>query len=322
MSIHRVTAAQVAQVRHLWQRSRYLYHNLGPEDLATLLTQQIALWAEEREQPWGFICIQDEARPVTLPVAAPTRAYLRALTLVRGRAPSLYVSDLLNAALPYLQPSPQGHLLIAYADADWLRPPLFGAGFALTEEVQYFELSRLQRWQPASLPPAPELTLHPGQVGDLAALAAVDAAAFPPLWHFDVTLLQELLLTSRLQVAFHAGELIGYTALTTSAGTAHLARLALHPQWQGRGWGKALLFDALTYAQTEGIQTVMLNTQVHNRPAQQLYRTVGFRPTGRITPVLTRFIVPQQPTPAPSATDSSTVDSPIVDSPIVRPTLA
>lgn len=309
MPIHRVTADQVTQVRHLWQRSRYLYHNLGPEDLAALLTQQIALLAEEREQPWGFVCLQDEARPTTLPTAAPTRAYLRALTLVRGRAPSLYVGDLLNATLPYLQPSPQGHLLIVYADADWLRPPLFGAGFALTEEVQYFELSRLQRWQPASLPPAPELTLRPGQVGDLAALAAIDAAAFPPLWHFDVTLLQELLLTSRLQVAFCAGELIGYTALTTSAGTAHLARLALHPRWQGRGWGKALLFDALTYAQSEGIQTVMLNTQVHNRAAQQLYRTVGFRPTGRITPVLTKFIAMLPPAPATAPTASPTVRS-------------
>lgn len=307
MPIHRVTADQVAQVRQLWQRSRYLYHNLGAEDLTALLTRQIALLAEEREQPWGFICLQDEPRPVTLPVAAPTRAYLRALTLARGRAPSLYVSDLLNAALPYLQASAQGHLLIVYADADWLRPPLFGAGFALTEEVQYFELSRLQRWQPTSLAPTPELTLRPGQAMDLAAVARLDAAAFPPLWHFDTTMLRELLLTSRLQVAFHHDALVGYTALTTSADSAHLARLAIHPDWQGRGWGKALLFDTLHYAQTAGGQTVMLNTQVHNRTAQQLYRAVGFRATGRITPVLTRFIAPQQARTTTSSTGRTTL---------------
>lgn len=305
MSIHRIAADHVAQVRQLWQRSRYLYHNLGAEDLAALLTQQIALLAEEREQPWGFICIQDEPRPVTLPAAAPTRAYLCALTLVRGRAPSLYVSDLLNAALPYLRPSPQGHLLIVYADADWLRPPLFGAGFALTEEVQYFELNRLQRWQPATLPVTDELTLRPGQAADLTALALIDTATFPPLWHFDDTMLSELLLTSRLQVALYQDALIGYTALTTGGDTAHLARLAIHPGWQGRGWGKALLYDALHYAQTKGIQTVALNTQVHNRTAQQLYRAVGFRPTGRITPVLTRFVASRQPASAPSSTGRS-----------------
>jgi len=304
MPIHRVAAGQVSQVRQLWQRSRYLYHNLGAEDLAALLAQQIALLADEREQPWGFICLQDEPRPVTLPTAAPTRAYLRALTLVRGRAPSLYVDDLLNAALPYLQPSPQGHLLIVYADADWLRPPLFGAGFALTEEVQYFELSRLQRWQPAILPTT-ELTLRPGHVADLTTLALIDTAAFPPLWHFDSTMLRELLLTSRLQVALHQDALIGYTALTTSGDNAHLARLAIHPDWQGHGWGKALLYDALRYAKAEGVQTVALNTQVHNHTAQQLYRTVGFRPTGRITPVLTRFIAPQPSSPPPSPTGRS-----------------
>jgi ribosomal-protein-alanine N-acetyltransferase len=297
MPIHRVTADQVTQVRQLWQRSRYLYHNLGAEDLAALLTQQIALLAAEQEQPWGFLCIQDEPRPATLPAAAPTRAYLRALALARGRAPSLYVSDLLNAALPHFQPSPQGHLLIVYADADWLRPPLFGAGFALTEEVQYFELSRLQRWQPINLPSTPAFTLRPGQSADLAPLAVVDAAAFSPLWHFDSAMLRELLLTSRLQVALHHDTLVGYTALTSGADSAHLARLAIHPEWQGRGWGKVLLDDALHYAQTAGIQTVMLNTQVHNRPAQQLYRAIGFRPTGRITPVLTRFIANQQPAP-------------------------
>lgn len=307
MPIHRVDAAHVAQVRQLWQRSRYLYHNLGAEDLAALLTQQIALLADEREQPWGFICLQDELRPATLPAAAPTRAYLRALTLVRGRAPSLYVGDLLHAALSYLRPSPQGHLLIVYADADWLRPPLFGAGFALTEEVQYFELSRLQRWQSATLSVAAELTLRPGQATDLAALALIDTAAFPPLWHFDNKLLRELLLTSRLQVALYQDTLVGYTALTTSGDNAHLARLAIHPDWQGRGWGKALLYDALYSAQTAGIHTVALNTQVHNRTAQQLYRAVGFRPTGRITPVLTRFIALQQSALPPSPTGRSTL---------------
>jgi ribosomal-protein-alanine N-acetyltransferase len=101
--------------------------------------------------------------------------------------------------------------------------------------------------------------------------------------------------------------LVGYTALTSGADSAHLARLAIHPDWQGRGWGKVLLYDALHYAQTAGIQTVMLNTQVHNRPAQQLYRAIGFRPTGRITPVLTRFIANQQPAPPTPPNGRSTL---------------
>jgi len=294
MTIIRADATQLARVRQLWQRSRFLYHTLGAEDLALLLTKQIALLAEERGQAWGFICLQEEARAATLPADAPNRVYLRALALLRGRTPSRYVAELVDATIAYLQPSAQGHLLIVYADADWLRPPLFEAGFRLAEEVQFFELSRLQRWRTDGSVPTPVLQLRAAQTADLPALAALDAVTFHPLWHFDATALHELLLISRLQVATINGgidgEVVGYSALTTNERSAHLARLAVHPKVQGHGLGKALLTELLLYAQACGIDTVVLNTQVHNQTAQHLYRAFGFRPTGRVTPVLTKRV--------------------------------
>jgi [ribosomal protein S18]-alanine N-acetyltransferase len=290
MAISRVDATQIAQVRQLWQHSRHLYHNLGAEDLPTLLTNQIALMAEERGQAWGFIGLQDEARPLSMPAVAPNRAYLRALALIRGRTPSFYVGKLLAAAIPFLNPSAHGHLLIAYADADWLRMPLFQAGFTLAEEVQFLELSHLSRWQAPDDHALLSYRLRPCQVTDLSALALLDAATFTPLWHFDATALHELLMTSRLQVATVADEVVGYTALTIGDRSAHLARLAVHPQMQGKGMGKDLLKEALVYAQTQGLETILLNTQVHNGIAQQLYRSMGFRPTGRVTPVLTKRV--------------------------------
>lgn len=317
MTMSRADASQVVQVRQLWQRSRHLYHNLGAEDLTTLLTKQIALLAEERGQTWGFVCLQDEVRPATLPVAAPNRAYLRALALARGRPPSLYVAELLASAISFLHPSPQGHLLIAYADADWLRMPLFQADFTLTEEVQFLEFAQVQRWQPVAGLTSPHLQLRPCQIDDLHALAVLDAATFTPLWHLDATALYELLLTSRLQLASIEDELVGYTALTTSDSSGHLARLAVHPKFQRRGIGKQLLTEVLVYAQAQRVETVLLNTQVHNHTAQQLYRAFGFRPTGRITPVLTKRIpaiqasigngAKQTSTAIPAATTASSV---------------
>ncbi|MBX3015343.1 MAG: GNAT family N-acetyltransferase [Caldilineaceae bacterium] len=292
MTIRRVHATAVTQVRQFWRQSRHLYHNLGAEDLPHLLAKEIALFAEERGEPWGFVCLQAEERPATLPPTAPNRAYLRAVALGRGRSPSLDVATLLQAALSYLSPAPQGHLLITYADADWLRLPLFDLGFILAEEVQFWELAQVQRWRPPPEVTIPALQLRPAQMNDLPALAQVDAAAFPPLWHFDVMALQDLLFTSRVVLATREGQLVGYTALSTSVGGAHLARIAVHPQQQGHGLGKYLLLDALRYAQQEGFDRVMLNTQVQNHVAQQLYRQVGFRPTGHITPVLTWQITP------------------------------
>jgi len=294
MTMIRADATHLAQVRQLWQHSRHLYHTLGAEDLTTLLAKRIALLAADAETTWGFVAVEAETRPPTLPASAPNRVYLRALALARGRAPSLYVADLIEAAIQQLPPSPQGHQLIAYADADWLRIPLFQAGFTLTEEIQFFGLHHVARWQGQATQHHPPVHLRAGQLADLPAVAVLDAATFTPLWHFDVTALQEISLTSRLQLALIEDELVGYTVLATSETTAHLARLAVHPKFQGHGLGKYLLNEALVYAKDAGIDTVLLNTQVHNRTAQQLYRSVGFRPTGRVTPVLTRQ-VPSSP---------------------------
>ncbi len=290
MTTMRVDATHLSQVRQLWQQSRHLYHTLGAEDLATLLAKQIAILATDAGTTWGFVCIEAEARPPTLRATAPNRVYLRALALARGRAPAREVATLINAAITQLSPTPQGHLLIAYAEADWLRLALFQAGFTLMEEVQFFGLTHVARWQLPEVLDYPSLHLRACEFDDLPAVARLDADVFTPLWHFDVIALQEMLMTSRLQLAMIEDELVGYTALATSETTAHLARLAVHPKFQGLGLGKYLLREALAYAQSAGVDTVLLNTQVHNRPAQQLYRSVGFRPTGRITPVLTKQI--------------------------------
>ena len=313
MTISRIGVDELTQVQQLWQRSRYHYQNLGDEDLADLLKDEIALLGVTEARPalataWGFLALQAEARPATLPAAAPDRAYLRAVALARGHHPSLALPPLLDAAQQHLQQLGGTHLFVSYGEPDWLYRTLFQAGFTLAEEVQFLALPYLSRWQP----PTPALTLVPtalqlraGQPSDLPALAILDAEVFPPLWHMGVVGLQGLLLLGRLQVAHTEGQLVGYSALNAAGSQAHLSRLAVHPAWQGHGYGRVLLYDALVYAQHEGVNTVMLNTQVENAPAQQLYRQTGFQPTGQVLPVLTKVIAAAAPAPTPRATPRS-----------------
>jgi ribosomal-protein-alanine N-acetyltransferase len=294
MTITRINASHLAQVEDLWQRSRLLYQNIGHEDLPVLLNKQIALLAEEHGRAWGFFCLQAEKRPPTLPAAAPNRAYIRAVAIARGRDARVEVPRLMSAVTAYLPAYAPTHLVTVYGDHDWLNAALRRADFAVAEEVQFLALDRLQRWQPprrahyggTALP----YQLRPCTVDDLAPLAVLDAAAFTPLWHFGQEGLHELLFTNRLQLLTIGEELIGYTAIARREGSAHLARLAVHPRWQGMGLSHLLLRDALLDAQRHGVQTVMLNTQIHNGRAQQLYRTYGFRPTGQVVPVLARVV--------------------------------
>lgn len=293
MPISRIGAAELAKVQHLWQRSRYHYKNFGEEDLMLLLQEEISFLAmtdaNVLQTAWGFLALQAEPRPMTLPIAAPDRAYLRAVALARGHHPTVALPALLEEAQRYLQGLGGPHLFISYGEPDWLYRTLFQAGFTLAEEVQFMALPYLSRWQPA---PPTSVTVHlrAGELADLPQLARLDAEVFTPLWHMGEQELQGLLRSGRLHVAHVAEQMVGYSALTATGTHAHLSRLAVHPAWQGQGYGRILLNDALLYAQRIGVNTVMLNTQSQNQPAQQLYRQIGFRPTGQVVPVLTKLI--------------------------------
>lgn len=291
MTITRIHANRIGQVQRFWQRSRYLYQNIAPEDLATLLEHQIAVVGEDRGRIWGFLCLQAEERPPTLPATAPNRAYIRAVALAAGYNPVRAVGQLFSTAATYLSDYALAHQVTIYGDQAWLNRALFELGFTVVEEVQFLALARLQRWQPPALETGQELKaiafqLRSGSPDDLETLAALDASTFTPLWHFGRTGLQDLLFLGRLAVAADHGAVVGYSAISVRDNSAHLSRLAVHPARQGEGIGRALLVDALSYAKAAGARSVMLNTQVNNTRAERLYRMHGFRPTRQIVPVL------------------------------------
>ncbi|MCB0106100.1 MAG: GNAT family N-acetyltransferase, partial [Caldilineaceae bacterium] len=264
-------------------------------DLATMLRRQVEVLGAEQRHDWGFLCIQSEKRPTTLPIAAPNRAYIRAVALARTASPALDVPALMAVAEEHLSAYAPAHLLTVYGDHDWLNRALYHVGFTIAEDVQFFALAKLQRWRPPALTKAAgkaavAVVMRPCMPDDLPVLAYLDAQTFTPLWHFGTDNLQELLFASRLQVATVDEILVGYSAISYTSGSAHLARLAVHPQWQGQGYGHLLLRDALLDAQQHGVNTVMLNTQVHNHRSQQLYRSYGFRPTGQVVAVLAKLI--------------------------------
>jgi ribosomal-protein-alanine N-acetyltransferase len=152
--------------------------------------------------------------------------------------------------------------------------------------VQFYQLDRLRSRVQYLPPDPPELSftpLYPAQLDDLAIL---DAATFDPLWHFGRRDLFELLMRGRMQVAWWEGVMVGYSAVcANSASEGQLARLAVHPNYQGRGIGRSLLSDAIRYAAGE-FSVLVLNTQVNNRRSQSLYRSLGFRPIGMSLSVL------------------------------------
>lgn len=290
MSIIQANTNHLPQIRQLLHKGRHVFSSFGEEDLPTFLEKQLALLAEERGAPWGFLCIEIEERPITLPATAPDRVYLRALALAQGRSPAHDAPALMNAAIHQLQNRRHPIQIIVYGAESWLTKPLLTAGFNLTERVQFFQLDLHRYTRVAFIHSAPP-QLQSMQPADIPNVAELDALAFDPLWHFSAEALWELMFRCRMEVALVDEKIVGYSALSARGEEAQLARLAVHPAVQGQGIGRLLLFDNIAYAQANQFALLSLNTQLSNESAQKLYRQVGFRPTGVLIPVLTQTIL-------------------------------
>jgi ribosomal protein S18 acetylase RimI-like enzyme len=110
------------------------------------------------------------------------------------------------------------------------------------------------------------------------ALLVVDHDAFDSFWRLDpVSLVEAIQATpvSRVRVAVDGG-IVGY-AITGHAGdTGYLQRLAVQPEHQGRGIGRALVDDALTWLRSRNATAASVNTQEANQRALHLYERMGF----------------------------------------------
>jgi ribosomal protein S18 acetylase RimI-like enzyme len=294
MPILQASPAHLTDVRRLLHDTPYTYLDTGTEDLPHLLAAGYSAVGLEASRIWGFLCLQLEERPTTLPPAAPARAYTRAVAVQQLLRPGHALRELLTVVDQQLRTSPQsaqaGVQILCYGADGWLASALVEAGFTEVEQVQFFQLDRLSRRVAALPSPPSDLRLESPGPTHLEELARLDAAAFPPLWHFGTKDLLELIMRCRVRLAWREGRLVGYSAVcANSRSEAQLARLAVHPALQGQGIGRTLLADSIVYA-AEEYAILVLNTQTSNTRSQKLYKGFGFRPMGLSIPVLARTV--------------------------------
>jgi [ribosomal protein S18]-alanine N-acetyltransferase len=290
MSVVRATTHHLDSIKILLQAAYYRYVDMGVEDLPALVMRGPVAVGEDHGRVWGLVGAQIEERPPTMPRDAPTRAHLRAVAFRHGHHPTGELSRLLDVARSQAIGYPNPIQYLCYGADRWLASALHEAGFREIEAVQFFQLDRL-RSRVHDLPTMEAVAggaLHfaVADADDLDELAVLDAATFDPLWHFGRRDLFELLLRGRMQIARLDQEIVGYSAICANTRSeGQLARLAVHPQHQRSGIGRALLIDAIRFAATE-FSVLVLNTQTTNERAQRLYRSFGFRPLGGQLPVL------------------------------------
>jgi ribosomal-protein-alanine N-acetyltransferase len=69
--------------------------------------------------------------------------------------------------------------------------------------------------------------------------------------------------------------------LASAARESHLLNIAIHPNSQGRGFGRSFLEFAISLATNEGSERLFLEVRPSNSSARALYQKRGFQFLGR-----------------------------------------
>jgi GNAT superfamily N-acetyltransferase len=155
--------------------------------------------------------------------------------------------------------------------------PFLDTGFVVHERLHLLRHD-LQSFPPNRPATDIPLRVRRGRRGDRDGALAVDRAAFSPFWRFDRRGLDDARAatpSSRFRVVGD-GRVIGYAVTGRAGAVGYLQRLAVFPDRQRRGLGRALVLDGLHWAKRRGATSLLVNTQESNRAAVELYEHLGF----------------------------------------------
>jgi molybdenum cofactor cytidylyltransferase len=152
---------------------------------------------------------------------------------------------------------------------------LFSAlGFHLVQDLVRYHLDA-----PESYPPIEGM--RPYEERDFEAIMAIHRAGSDKAEQISEPSYRNLLKTvDRTAVLEDAGRLVGYTHLQLLPDMGLFQGLVVDPSAQGKGYGRKLVQDALSYFAGAGATGVELLAITGAIPARRLYESVGFRAVG------------------------------------------
>lgn len=114
--------------------------------------------------------------------------------------------------------------------------------------------------------------------GLLDAMCEIENLSFPSPWSREI--IEEDINkhngVSRYLGLFENDRLIGWGCVFLLGEEAHLATVAIHPDYRGNGYGKKLVTALIDLSKEEGTQYMQLECRRSNEIAQNMYKSLGF----------------------------------------------
>jgi [ribosomal protein S18]-alanine N-acetyltransferase len=144
------------------------------------------------------------------------------------------------------------------------------------------------------LPPTPSkeiipLRFRPMNLEDVARVHEIDIQSFSLPWPeksfiFELTENpSSLSMVAEVVVTELLFSVVGMSVVWIMADEAHIATIAIDPEFRGLGYGRSLLAETLRQSTRRGAQMATLEVRESNLIAQRLYRSFGFNIVGRRT---------------------------------------
>jgi ribosomal-protein-alanine N-acetyltransferase len=252
------------QVLDLIQTTEYLHQHFDWVDALSLLDEAPYVMALRENKIVGCLAC---------PPDPPGVSWVRLFTVGFSYAPSNLWGPLWHEAESQAQAKGVKH---------WLAPILENSGFRHSNDVVFLE------WKRQPLPPTtPEQgSIRTMQYEDLANVTALDQRAFGTIWRYSEKTLQHAFRSAAVaRVIEVENRIVAYQISTESHYGAHLARLAVDPNWQRHGFGRTLVVDAIRRLMRTSNWRMSVNTQLDNTRSLQLYQQLGFIRKGHKHPV-------------------------------------
>jgi ribosomal-protein-alanine N-acetyltransferase len=223
-----------------------------------------------------------------LEVGPETVAQIRIFALLDGWS----LRETLAVLLPLVQRAlrRKGVTTLAYVGAArWLEDGLAAHGFRRSQTIVSMQKTDLSTPDRGNV----QVKVRPATPSDIAAILAIDQAAFELIWrHTDGALATRLAECAFFCVADLDGRTVGYLYLSLIGRHAHLSRIAVHPAHWGGHIGVRLLSEAVRFCRHRQVFGLTLNTQQDNQRARRLYEWFGFKALGEEAQVLVRDLPP------------------------------
>jgi [ribosomal protein S18]-alanine N-acetyltransferase len=166
----------------------------------------------------------------------------------------------------------------------WYEELLRQGGFSSEDRI-----ITLQRENPMMLPHeiSPAMQIREFLTDDINQVINVDHLAFPPLWQIcKEDFVQALAVSQNKSVVLNTnGDIIGYQISSNIFDSGHIARIAVHPDYQRKGIASILLENLLSRFLSLGVHEITVNTSSDNSTAINLYLHNGFSYTQNNYPI-------------------------------------